>query len=237
VSWNTLAFLIFPYVAVALAVAVTLVRAIWRPSTMTSRTSQILEGRKLFLGSVPFHWGIILILLGHLLALLVPRGLELWNSGPLRLYILESTGFALGLWALGGVLMLSWRRFSDGRVRAVTRPMDAVVLALLVLSVVTGVLTAALYRYGSAWFTAVFTPYLWSLVTLRPRPGLVEDLPWLIQVHALNFFILLAVFPFSRLVHIITLPLGYLIRPWQLVIWVRRPAASAQSSPAAAPRR
>jgi nitrate reductase gamma subunit len=53
---------------------------------------------------------------------------------------------------------------------------------------------------------------------------MIAPLPWVIQLHVFNFFVLLAVFPFSRLVHIITYPLGYLFRPWQLVVWNRRPS-------------
>jgi nitrate reductase gamma subunit len=97
--------------------------------------------------------------------------------------------------------------------------MDLVVLLLLLVSVITGVLIASGYRFGSTWFTGVFTPYLWSLLILQPRPELVAPLPWLIQLHVLNNFILMAIFPFSRLIHIITWPLGYLFRPWQIVIW------------------
>ena len=101
--------------------------------------------------------------------------------------------------------------------------MDLVVLALLLVSAITGVLIATVYRFGSSWFTAIFTPYLWSVLTFQPQVSLVAPLPWVIKLHVINFFVLLAVFPFSRLVHIITYPVGYLIRPWQIVIWNRRP--------------
>jgi nitrate reductase gamma subunit len=223
--WNTLAFVVFPYVALALAVVVTALRAWWLPSTFTSRTSQLLEGRKLRWGSVPFHWGVTLTLAGHLLALLVPRGIELWNSVPLRLFLQEATAFALALWALGGLGILIWRRTADPRIRTVTTPMDLVVLGVLSVSLVTGLLSALAFRYGSYWFPSVFTPYLRSLLTLQPRPELVLDLPWLLKAHVLAFFALLSVFPFSRLVHMVTVPLGYLARPWQVVLWSRRPAA------------
>jgi nitrate reductase gamma subunit len=85
----------------------------------------------------------------------------------------------------------------------------------------TGVLTASLYRFGSVWFTGVFTPYLWSILTLQPCPELVAPLPWLIQLHVFNNFALLALLPFSRLIHILSWPLDYLIRPWQIVIGMR----------------
>jgi nitrate reductase gamma subunit len=100
--------------------------------------------------------------------------------------------------------------------------MDIVVLLLLLVTVITGVLTATSYRFGSSWFAGVLTPYVWSLLSLRPQPELVAPLPWVIQLHVFNFFVLLVVLPFSRLIHILTWPLGYLIRPWQVVIWERR---------------
>jgi nitrate reductase gamma subunit len=224
-DWNTLLFMVFPYVTIILAIIVTIYRAIYRPFTISSLSSQMLERRKLYWGSLSFHWGIVFILIGHLLAVFFPKGLMLWNSAPLRLYLLEFTGVILALWSLVGLLILLWRRFIEQRIRVVTTPMDIVVLILVLLSVVTGIVVATFYRFGSTWFTGVFTPYVWSILTLRPRPELVAPLPWVIQLHVLNFFVILAVFPFSRLVHIITYPLGYLFRPWQIVVWVRRARA------------
>lgn len=221
-NWNLLLFVIFPYVSIVLFVVVTIYRSLFRPFTVSSLSSQLLERRQLYWGSIPFHWGIILILLLHLLALLFPRGLTLWNSVPVRLYLLEASGLAMGLWTLIGLLVLFWRRVVNRRVQAVSTWMDYVVLIFLLLSVVTGVVTAVFFRFGSYWYTAIFTPYLVSLFTLQPQPGLVAPLPWVVQLHAFNVFILLLIFPFSRMVHILTYPLGYLLRPWQIVIWARR---------------
>ncbi len=229
-SWNTVLFLIFPYVAIVLAVVGTVYRLIRRPFTVSSLSSQLLESRKLFWGSVPFHWGIVLILVGHLAALLVPAGFELWNRVPVRLYVLEITGLALALWTLFGLGVLIYRRISVSRIRVVTSRTDVAVLVLLLAQVVTGILIATVYRFGSYWGTGVFVPYLYSLFTLQPRPELVAPLPFALQLHAFLFFVFLVVFPFSRLVHIITVPLQYLTRPFQLVKWVRR------DLPAPAPR-
>lgn len=219
---NTLLFLAFPYVAIVLCVVVTALRFRQRPFSVSSLSSQLLERRRLYWGSIPFHWGIVLILAGHVLALLVPTGIVWWDAVPARVYLLEGTGAALALWAFLGLVVLIWRRLSHPRIRAVSTAMDVVVLILLALQVATGLWTAASYRFGSEWFTGVMTPYLWSLLTLRPRPELLADLAWPVKVHVTGFFVLLAVFPFSRLVHMITLPLGYLVRPWQIVVWTRR---------------
>ncbi len=219
---NQLLFVVFPYVAISLAVVVSVIR--WRrhPFSVSALSSQLLESRKLFWGSVSFHWGISLVLLGHLAALLVPRGFELWNGAPARLYLLEATGLALGLWALFGVMVLIYRRLTNRRIQAVTSVMDGVVLALILVQVVTGLWIALGYRWGSFWGTSVFVPYVWSLLTFQPQPELVAPLPFVLQLHAFSFFVFLALFPFSRLVHIVTVPLGYLTRPWQKVVRMNR---------------
>ncbi len=220
--WDTILFVIFPYIALALAVAVTIYRSIYRPFTVSSMSSQLLERKKLFWGSIPFHYGIVLVLLGHLLAWLLPQDLRLWNDLPVRLYVVELTGLVLGVWALAGLVVLLWRRLSVKRIRVQSTPMDFLVLVLLLVSAVSGVLVATVYRFGTYWFTAIFSPYLVSIFTFQPQVSLLSPLPFLIKLHVTNFFILLAVFPFSRLMHIITYPIGYLIRPWQIVIYNRK---------------
>jgi nitrate reductase gamma subunit len=227
---NMLLFLVFPYITIILFIIATVYRLVYQPFSVSSLSSQLLERKKLYWGSIPFHYGILLVLLGHLLALLFPQGILLWNSVPLRLYLLELTGLVLGIWALLGLIVLVWRRVSEARIRAVSSWMDFIVLAALLVSVVTGVLTASMYRFGSSWFTGIFAPYLASIFTLQPRPEMLAPLPWMIKLHAINFFVLLAIFPFSRLIHIITWPLGYLVRPWLIVIWERRKEKLSEES-------
>ncbi|MBT3314643.1 MAG: respiratory nitrate reductase subunit gamma [Anaerolineae bacterium] len=220
-DWNQFLFVVFPYISLTLFIAVTIYRVVYRPFTVSSLSSQLLERKQLYWGSIPFHHGVLWILLFHLVALLTPKVLLLWNAVPLRLYLLEISGFILGLWALVGVVFLFWRRLTVPYVKAVTTRIDILVLLLTLISMLTGVLTASLYRFGSVWFTGVFTPYLWSILTLQPCPELVAPLPWLIQLHVFNNFALLALLPFSRLIHILSWPLDYLIRPWQIVIGMR----------------
>lgn len=218
---NELLFGVVPYVVLTLAIVVTMIR--WRRDqfSISSLSSQLLESRRLYWGSVSFHWGLSIILLGHIAALLVPRGFEVWNGAPVRLYLLEITGLALAFWAVFGVTILIIRRLTSPRVRRVTRPMDWVVLLIIATQIVTGIWIAIGYRWGSYWGTSVFVPYVWSLFRLQPDPAYVDPLPWVLKTHVLTFFAFLAVFPFTRLVHIITLPLQYLFRPWQKVTAAR----------------
>ncbi len=215
-------FGVFPYVALAIAI----VGLVWRYRTnqfsFSTVSSQFLENRQLFWGSVPWHYGIILILLGHLIGILFPSGVMAFNGVPVRLYILEGTGLALGLLVLVGLVFLLLRRGTNERIRAVTTRMDLILLLLLLLSIATGVGTAIFYRWGSGWYVQTATPYLRSLVTFSPAVEYMASLPLLVKIHAANAFVILAVFPFTRLVHMLSVPVAYLWRPYQIVIWGRR---------------
>ncbi|OHB74710.1 MAG: respiratory nitrate reductase subunit gamma [Planctomycetes bacterium RBG_16_59_8] len=215
-------FGIFPYVAIFLAIAVTIIRYVSKTYTWSSLSSQFLENRRLFWGSVPFHYGIILVLLGHFVGFLFPRELLAWNGVPWRLYILEATGLVLGLLALWGIIVLIARRIAGERVRVVTSTMDVILLVVLLIQIGTGVGTAIFDRWGSSWYAGSAAPYLWSVLFFRPDISLVANLPLLPQIHICGGFLVLALLPFTRLVHILSFPLPYLWRPHQVVIWNSR---------------
>jgi nitrate reductase gamma subunit len=218
---SVMLFVALPYAALALAIAVSVLRWHEAPFSVSSLSSQLLESRKLFWGSIPFHWGIVLILTGHLFVLFLPSTVDWWNGVPVRLYAIEITGVALGMWTLLGVLVLLYRRFTTAKVRVVTTPMDIVVLAILLVQIVSGLWIAIGLRFGAAWATGVVVPYIWSLVTLHPEPGLIAAFPLVLQIHVVAFWVFLAIFPFTRLVHLITFPIMYLVRPWQRVVAMR----------------
>jgi len=191
-------------------------------ATVTSGSSQLLEGRLQHLGSVSWHWAILAVLLLHLLAIFLPGAMAALLSSEARLVAVEATGLALGLTAAFGLAVLAVRRLA---LRAVTAWLDWVVVALLLLQVGTGVYTAATARWGYAWFGFVATPWLASLVRLAPRVDLMANLPDAFKVHALNAFVLVALVPYTRLAHALVAPVQHLWRVPQLVVWRRpRPA-------------
>jgi len=214
-------FGVFPYVAVALAVGAGLYRYFIDRYSWSSQSSQFLENRTLFWGSVPWHYAILIILLAHLLAFLFPTAWGALMGRPLRLYLLEVTGMALGVSTVIAVALLIFRRATNARVAAVTSVIDWVVLASLLLQVAIGVYIAFSLRWGSVWYLHTATPWLWSLVKLDPQVQYLAVLPGVVKVHVFNAFVLLALFPFSRLVHIVSVPVTYLARPYQVVTWYR----------------
>jgi nitrate reductase gamma subunit len=222
VSVDLLAFGAFPYVAVVIVIVVSVLRYFTDRFSYSSLSSQFLENRKLFWGSTPWHYGILFLLLFHLVAFLFPGLVAALYSSPFLLYFMESLSLGLGLLALFGLGVLIVRRFTDPRIRAVTSKADVTLLVLLLFQVATGVSVAILYRWGSNWYIHTAVPYLWSLVSLRPQIEYMVSLPLLAQLHVVNAFALVTLFPFTRLVHLFTFPITYLWRPYQVVLWNRR---------------
>jgi len=217
--WNNVLFIALPYVAGTVFV----IGCIWRLRSsgykVSSLSSQFLEGNKLFFGSTAFHWGIVVVFFGHLIAFLFPREMLLWNSHPVRLLILEVTGFAFGLSCLFGLAGLLIRRVSHDRIRAVTTHMDYFIEALLLIQIVLGCWIAFGYRWGASWFASDLSPYLWSLVKFDPQILAVSAMPVVVKLHIVGAFLILLLIPFTRLIHFLAVPLWYIWRPYQLVMW------------------
>lgn len=219
---DTVLFVVFPYVAVVLAVVVGVYRYARNRFSYSSFSSQFLENRQMFWGSVPWHYGISLILLAHLLAALFPGAWGALLGAPLRLYVLEITGMALGLMTVVGAMVFLWRRMTNSLVIASTSVADGVLLVTLLAQVILGLWVALFYRWGGAWYLHTAAPWLASLATFRPDPSFVAALPLVPKLHILGGILLIAIFPFTRLVHLVTYPITYLWRPYQVVIWNRR---------------
>lgn len=215
-------FGVLPYIAVTVAVCGIVYRYSSDRYSLSSQSSQFLESRMLFWGTVPWHYTIVPILFAHLLAFLVPTAWGTLLGRPLRLYLVEISGMALGLVAVVAMVVLIVRRSSNQRITPVTTVIDWVLLAVLLLQVATGVYIAVTLRWGSLWYLHTATPWLWSLVQLDPQVAYMAVMPVVVKVHAVNAFLLLVLLPFSRLIHMISVPLAYLGRSAQVVVWYRR---------------
>ena len=217
--YNNFFFVAFPYVAIIIFIVGTIYRYRETKFKYSSISSQFLETRRLYWGSVPFHFGIIFLFFGHLNAFLVPQYVLLWNQLPLRLAILEITAFVFGIMTFLGLINLFYRRLTNPRIRKVTNYADIILEILLLTEIFLGLWVAYSYRWGSSWFAVVLTPYLQSIFELNPQIDAVAMLPLVIQFHIILAFIILLIIPFTRLVHLLVFPLSYLWRPYQKVIW------------------
>ncbi len=208
-----------PYTALIVFLVGTIYRYRATKFSYSSLSSQFLEGRQLFWGVVPFHWGILFLFFGHLIAFLIPETVLAFNSQPMRLLILEASAFTAGLLVFFGLITLLLRRIVNPRLKHFTTRMDIFIEALLIVQVVIGLLIALTVRWGSSWFAAVLTPYLHSIFFLQPDIRAVSALPWLVKWHIAGAYLIVMMIPFSRLVHLLVVPLHYIWRPYQRVIW------------------
>ena len=216
-------FMVLPYIAMLIFFLGTIFRYRKAPYSYSSLSSQFLENRRHFWGVVPFHYGIITVLIGHIVAFLLPRQILAWNSQPLRLYILEISALIFGLLTVVGLVGAIARRATVPKVRQVTNVFDWVVLALLLTQVVSGVYVALFHPWGSSWFASAIAPYLWSLVKFNPDLGYVAMLPIGVKIHIVLAYLIIGLAPFTRLVHILVAPNPYLWRRQQVVRWYRAP--------------
>jgi nitrate reductase gamma subunit len=226
---DTLLYAVFPYLALTTFLIGTIYRYRRQSFTYSSLSSQFLENQEHFWGLVPFHYGILVVLGGHIVAFLIPRQVLLWNSHPLRLYILEVTALIFALLTLIGLAAAIIRRLQNPKVRIVTSPSDWGLYALLLVQIFTGIYIAIFFPWGSSWFASSAAPYLWSLVKLNPDISYITAMPTMVKTHVVNAWLLIGFFPFTRLVHVLVVPNPYLWRKPQVVRWYRRPASPLAS--------
>jgi nitrate reductase gamma subunit len=218
--------IVLPYVVFFTFFLMTIQRYVRRSFTYSSLSSQFLENQQHFWGLVPFHYGILVVLAGHFVAFLIPREILWWNSHPLRLYVLEATGLVFALLTIVGLVAAIVRRITVSKVRQTTTAVDWILYALLLVQVATGILVALHYPWGSSWFAATLSPYLWSLLKLSPDITFAQGVPVLVKVHIVGAWALIGLFPFTRLVHILVIPNPYLWRKPQVVRWYGSPQRS-----------
>jgi nitrate reductase gamma subunit len=216
---NYFFFIGLPYAAIVIVLVGSIFRYMNFGFKVSSLSSQFLESKELFYGSRPFHWGIMFLFFGHLVAFLFPKSVIIWDSIPVRLLILEVVAFGFGLAVLFGLIMFIIRRLKHRRLLMVTTKMDAFVYLILLTQVVSGLWVAYFARWGSAWFPTVLTPYLRSLFVFDPDIAAVAVLPLSVQIHIISAFVLIGMIPFTRLVHFLVYPFTYFTRPYQYVIW------------------
>ena len=209
------AFVVYPYVCLALLVSGLILRYTYAQDQWNARSSQFLESRMLRVGGLIFHIGILLSLGGHIIGLVLPpqalRAVGI--SAEAHAQLAGAAGMLIAPLVVLGIVLLLLRRIIYDKVRVTTRCTDILVLLLIGFNGVTG-----MYQAYAAHFDAFTTigPWLRDLLTLSPAPGRMVSVPLFLQLHVLSGLAIFALLPFTRLVHIFSVPLTYVTFPFTI---------------------
>lgn len=215
---NTFLWVIVPYLCLATFVIGHFWRYHYDKFGWTTRSSQLYEDRMLRLGSPLFHFGMLGVVGGHVIGLLIPQSWTdaLGISHHTYHVVAVAGGLVAGVMATLGLAILIYRRRTVGPVFSATTVMDKVMYVFLGGAIVLGMWNTILgasgleeynYREGvSVWYR--------SFLAFQPDASLMADAPLGFQLHALVAFILFALWPFTRLVHVFSAPVGYVTRPY-----------------------
>jgi nitrate reductase gamma subunit len=221
-GWNTFLFGIYPYICLAVLLIGSLIRFDREPYSWKSDSSQTLRNGQLKLGSNLFHYGVIVVVLGHFGGFLMPESLVLWLMSPAQHQLLAMlVGGIAGAIALVGLTILVHRRLYYRRIRGNSRKWDITIILMLWLQLALGVATVPMsaQHMDGALFERLVA-YVQGVVLFHgDNAALLQGTPWVYQLHILLGFTIFLVSPFTRMVHIWSgvASLAYLFRPYQIV--------------------
>ncbi|MDF1668948.1 MAG: respiratory nitrate reductase subunit gamma [Roseovarius sp.] len=229
-------FGIYPYIAFTVLLVGSLARYETAPFTWKTSSSQFLRRKQLIWGSILFHVGVLTIFVGHLVGLLTPIALfdVLGISHGAKQILAIVAGGIAGAMALVGGVMLLHRRLSDPRIRATSSFADIAILSLLLMQLVLGVGTiyVSLQHLDGHEMTKFMS---WAQMILTFRSGAADQITDVALVFKLHLFLgltIFLVFPFTRLVHMLSAPVRYVLaRPGYQIVRTRR-GQSRSNTPA-----
>jgi len=218
---NTLLFGYYPYVAISVFFIASWARYDRDQYTWRTGSSQLLRAKDLRVGSNWFHVGILLLFVGHFVGLLTPPDVyhALGVSTSAKQLLAVVAGGVFGGVCLRGIIILIRRRLTDARIRATSSRMDIFILLLIGVQLLLGLLTLpiSLYHYDGSNML-MLSEWAQRIVTFRNGAAeQISDIGFIFKLHLFLGQTLFLVFPFSRLVHVWSVPLGYITRPYQVV--------------------
>ena len=221
-------FGVYPYIALSVFLIGSLVRFDTDQYGWRSKSSQLLRRRQLVIGSILFHAGILGILGGHAVGLLTPVALFEFlgiSHGFKQMMAIVVGGFC-GTACFIGLTMLLHRRLFDSRIRKTSSNSDIAVLLILFAQLSLGMATIPLsLGHLDGEMMVKYMSYVQGIVVLNPQPELIAAVPLVFKLHMFLGFTIFLIFPFTRLVHVWSMPLGYLARRYQVVRTNRRALA------------
>ena len=234
-DFNTFLWVAFPWLAIAAFV----IGMIWRWRTdqfgWTTHSSQIYESKLLRLSSPLFHYGMLFVFIGHVMGLAIPKSWTQAMGISDSVYHLIATypGVIAGIAAVLGLIGLLYRRIVNRSVFLATSASDKVMYLFLGAAILSGfIATVSLQLFGGPHgydYRETISPWLRSLFLFNPQPELMVDVPLSFKLHIIAGFLLFAVWPFTRLIHALSAPVGYVNRPY-VVYRSRTPRTTTKHS-------
>lgn len=214
-------FGVYPYVALTIAIIGTWVRFDLSQYSWKTGSTQMLRTKNMRLASNLFHVGIIVVLLGHLFGMLTPHFLydRFISAGHKQILAVVVGGIA-GVFCWFGLVMLMWRRFTDERISHTSSFSDKLVLVLLFIQLNLGLLSIfTSVKHLDGYTMMNLAGWAQDITVLRPwqAAARIEQTDLIYQLHMALGITLIAIFPFTRLIHIISAPIWYFGRRYQIV--------------------
>lgn len=226
---NHLLFGIYPYIALATLALGSVFRYDREPYTWRSGSSQLLRRKQLMWGSVLFHAGVLVIFFGHLGGLLTPIAVfdALGIPHEAKQILAIVVGGVAGVLAFAGATLLLHRRLTDPRIRATSSFSDIMILVLLWLQLSLGLGTIPVsLNHLDGHEMVKFMNWAQGIFTFRSGASdYVRDASPVFKLHLMLGMTILLLFPFTRLVHMLSAPVRYLWRPGYQVVRSRKLAA------------
>ena len=231
---NNFFFGIYPYIALGVGIMGTIARYERDPFTWKTSSSQLLRRKQLVVGSILFHLGVLVIFLGHFVGLLTP----IWvfdalgiSHGAKQLLAVVAGGIA-GVSGLIGGLMLFHRRWTDPRIRRTSSTWDILILAMLLAQLVLGLGTIFVsLGHLDGHEMVKFMSWAQGIFTFDgAAASYVADVSIVFKLHLVLGLTIILVFPFTRLVHMLSVPVRYFVRPGYQIVRSRRQAPLSQDT-------
>lgn len=216
----------YPYLALTVFVIGSIIRFDREQYTWKTGSSQLLRTKQLRMGSNLFHVGILVIFFGHAGGLLTPIGVfdALGISHGFKQGLAIVVGGLAGLMCLVGIAMLAHRRLFDARIRATSSFSDTAILLILFAQLLLGLLTIPVsLGHMDGHEMVKFMTWAQGVLTLQPDAWKqVADVNIIFKAHLVLGMTIFLVFPFTRLVHVLSAPIWYLGRRGYQVVRSRR---------------
>lgn len=213
-------WVIYPYICLVIFIVGHIFRYRTDQFNWTAKSSEFIEKKQLMAGSLLFHLGIIPVIMGHVAGLGIPKSWMHALGVNDHLYHIGAVyvGGFFGIITLLGMLILTWRRFTLRNVRRLSSASDLAVNALLLLIVFMGMYATLVTNAVQPEFDYRETISIWfrGLFVLSPDASLMGEVPMSFKLHALAGFTIFAFWPFTRLVHVWSVPLNYINRSYIL---------------------